>query len=165
MFQEVKERGSLVQFIMCRCLAFQQTMYNVISSTDHCLTPPVTWAQDYVQCDIKHLPLHHIASYQAIPTFWGRLGTRLYITRATPHVHVINLTRLPPPPLLLYFPIIIFFPHMQNVDVTLEGLLLRHFKEAYEEKRAQMEAEALRRSRSVTSDWASFPGFPLPDKI
>jgi len=31
--------------------------------------------------------------------------------------------------------------------VTLEGLLLRHFPAAYEEKRAQVEAELQRRSR------------------
>ena len=35
----------------------------------------------------------------------------------------------------------------QSVDLTLDAILSHHFREAYEEKKTQMEAELLRKSR------------------
>ena len=36
---------------------------------------------------------------------------------------------------------------LQNIDELLEGVLMKHFRETYEEKREQRVAESLRKSR------------------
>ena len=41
------------------------------------------------------------------------------------------------------------FCFQTTVDVTLEGLLLHFFKEAYDEKRVQLEKDTLRRAEYV----------------
>ena len=39
------------------------------------------------------------------------------------------------------------FPYIQNEDIVLRNVLMRHFPEMYEEKRLQVEEEALLKMR------------------